>query len=162
MAEEEGFDKQNSGSSKKTILIATIIFIQFIIAAVVVVYVIIPKVSGSNGEEEAEEKVAEERVRGQIYKISELAINPKGSMGRRFAVFEVALEMPDAEAVEKIKALHPFILDRYLTYLRTKTVKELSNHENLPGLKKELKNIANEEIGENLVMQIYFTRFVLE
>jgi flagellar FliL protein len=167
MADEEIVENEQekkSSGSKKTILIAAIIAIQVILAIVVVVFVILPKINAPEAEGEAAEAAEEtiKKERGLIYKVSDITLNPKGTMGKRFAVFEVALEVKTQEDLDKLSPLHAYIVDRFITYLRTKTVRELADHEQLPVFKEDLKNIANEEIGEDLVMTAYFTRFVLE
>jgi len=158
-------EAQEAPKKKKGLLIGIIILVQLIVAAVLVIFIIYPKFAG-NGEE-AEEKPKEKTEEaghqlGPTYTISDLTVNPKGSMGRRFAVFEVVLEMNDAAYIEKITQIKPVIVDRFLSYLREKTVAEFSSSEQMKIIRNDLKNIVNSVLNEDAVKNLYFTRYVLE
>ncbi|HGY55132.1 MAG TPA: flagellar basal body-associated FliL family protein [Caldithrix abyssi] len=163
---------KGKSSNSKIILISTIVFIQVVAAITLIVFVILPKYQETSAEPDQtqEESVNEgsanedegPRELGQIYKISDLTVNPKGSMGRRFAVFEVALEVETVEDVDILKRYHPLIVDGYINFLRKKTVFELATDDSLSVIKNHLKEITNEVVGQDLVYNIYFTRFVLQ
>ncbi len=150
---------------KKGFLFLTIILVQIIAAIALVVFVIYPKFAGSTdpgADQQKEAGVKEGNTLGTLFSISNLTVNPKGSMGRRFAVFEVALEVHDPKAVEKLTAYKPVIVDQFLKYLRSKTIEEYSNVQEMDAIRNDLKNIANSVIQEKVVTNLYFTRYVLE
>lgn len=157
--------KPSGGKKGMLILIAGVVML--VVAIALVVFVIFPKYQELTGQadpmEEVEEKVSEEPVEiGKILKIENITINPKGSMGRRFAVFEIALEYHDSELEPTLKTYMPIILDRYQTYLRSKTVLELSTTDYIDTIRSDLKAIVNDLLKSDKISNLYFTRFVLQ
>ena len=146
-------------------LIITLILVQVIAAIAIVYFLIVPKLwpaaEAQNGEKaKVEKKVKKEP--GIIYTISDITINPKDSYGRRFAVFEIALELPNEDAKDELEKMKPIIVDRILQYLRSRTVAELTTTTNVTQMKTDLKDDINEILGQDLVQNLYFTKFVLE
>jgi len=152
----------------KTMIIIGAGVVMIVVAVVLVVFVLFPKYQEMTGQasSEPEEVVVEEKPMelGQIFKIENITINPKGSMGRRFAVFEVALEYDDADPGfgDQIFKLQPVITDKFISYLRTKTVMELSRDTEIDTIRLHLKNIVNDLFKKEAISNLYFTRFVLE
>ena len=177
LSELEGFvteetPKQPSqGGIKKWLIYGGIGLIAAIAAGSLVYFILFPKYQEwqtnklleeqNIGSTQEEEEVEREEI-GQTYTISDLTINPKNSMGRRYAVFEVVLEVKDAGTVEQLKRYHPIIMDRFISYLRQKTMLELADDNYITKIKKDLMGIVNKILGEELVYDLYFTRFVLE
>ncbi|MCD4691642.1 MAG: flagellar basal body-associated FliL family protein [Calditrichales bacterium] len=161
--EQESSEEVYPGKKKNWGLIIGVVLAQLIAVGFIVKFLVFPS-EGESSEsvEEEAEQVEETKGIGLIYKISDLTINPKNSMGKRFAVFEVALEVEDAAAVEELKKYNPIIVDRFIGYFRTKTVLELSSQESLVSIKKDLKEIVNDVMQEEVVNNLYFTRYVLE
>ncbi len=161
--EQESSEEVYPGKKKNWGLIIGVVLVQLIVAVFIIKFLVFPN-EGESSEsvEEEAEQVEETKEMGFIYKISNLTINPKNSMGRRFAVFEIALEVEEAATVEELKKYHPIIVDRFIGYFRTKTVLELSSQESLVTIKSDLKNIVNKIMLEEVVNNLYFTRYVLE
>jgi len=157
--------EKSEKKKKKTIILIGLVVFQLILALIVVKFFIYPWYinNSSNADSTAEtEEMNEKRSLGMIYKISDLTVNPKGSGGRRFAVFELALSVPNQITVETIKKYEPVIKDRYIQYFRSKSVSDLSVDSVIVQAKIDLKNIANDIIGKKDIQDIYFTRFVLQ
>jgi flagellar basal body-associated protein FliL len=164
-------EKENNGQEpeapkkKKGLLIVIIVLAQLVVAAALVIFIIYPKYAGNGSEQEEApaEKTEEAGAQlGPTYTISDLTVNPKGSMGRRFAVFEVVLEMNDAAYIEKVKQIKPVIVDKFLSYLREKTVADFSMSEQMKIIRNDLRKIVNAVLDEDAVKNLYFTRYVLE
>ena len=161
-------DKEGNSKSggKKSILLLIVGLVMIVLAAVLVIFVIFPKFQQMNGsvpEEEVVEEVKEEPAKiGNILKIENITINPKGSLGRRFAVFEIALEYSNPELEPTLKTYMPIILDRYQTYLRTKTVRDLTSVTEIDSIRSDLKQIVVDMLKTDEVTNLYFTRFVLQ
>jgi flagellar basal body-associated protein FliL len=97
-----------------------------------------------------------------MYKIENLTVNPKGSRGMRFAVFEFSLEVPGEEEVAILDKYKTVLIDNYIAYFRHRSMKELANDSLLDSLKTDISNIANNVLGSKLVHNVYFTQFVLQ
>lgn len=161
---DESFD-QGQPRKSKLIFLGSVVILPLIAAIILVVFVIFPKYQSQaqespNPKQKTESKKKKEI--GQIYTISDLTVNPRNSLGRRYAVFEIALEVPNQKAIDKLKRYHPIIMDRFLEYLRNRSVQELSGEMSVDQLKQEMIGLVNEILNEDLVMDLYFTRFVLE
>ena len=168
MADEEKKEEVPVKKKSKTMLVIIIGVVLLLISIALVIFVIFPKyqeMTGASQEDTTEVKEAEEMkpAIGLIYKISNITINPKGSMGRRFAVFEVALEYHTPELEKEITTLEPIIMDHFIKYLRTKTVLQLTQEEEMEQIRVDMKKIVNGILKkENAVTNIFFTRYVLE
>ncbi len=168
MAEQnEGTQVPEQKNPTKWGLIIGLIGVQIVLAFALVYFLILPRLyPQSEAEEQAEkqEEVKENKSKdvGVIITISDLTVNPKDSYGRRFAVFEIALEVPDEEAKGKVDKYKPMVVDQILQYLRSRTVAELTVALDIEQMKSELIDIVNQTVGEKVVTNLYFTRFVLE
>lgn len=167
MADEEIMPQPElkENKSKKLMIYGGIGLAQVIVAFVLVYFIIYPKYlewtqGGGSTQEEIEKK--ERKPLGLLYTISSLTINPRDSRGNRFAVFEVVLELEDEETKVLVTQYEPVIVDRMLAFLRTKSVDELSFLNLTTDIKTELMHITNEILVDKKVINIYFTRFVLE
>lgn len=164
--EQEAIVEEKPKGGKTMILLGAGLAM-IVVAVVLVVFVLFPKYQELTGQtsSEPEEIVEEEKPvsLGNIFKIENITINPKGSMGRRFAVFEVALEYgDDPEFGDTLFKLQPMIIDRFISYLRTKTVMELSRSTEIDTIRFHMKNIVNDMVKREAISNLYFTRFVLE
>lgn len=151
----------------KTMMIIGAGVAMIVVAVVLVVFILFPKYQELTGQDtaEQEEVIKEEpKTLGQVFKIENITINPKGSMGRRFAVFEVALEYQDSdpEFGNTLFSLQPVIMDRFISYLRTKTVMELSKESQIDTIRYHMRDIVNDLVKKEAITHLYFTRFVLE
>ena len=164
--EEQNVEAKGKPGGKKTMLLLIVGIVMIVVAALLVVFIIYPKyqqISGAAPEEEVAEEVPEGPVKiGKILKIENITINPKGSQGRRFAVFEMALEYSNPELEPTLKTYMPIILDRYQTYLRTKTVKDLTSVSEIDSIRSDLKQIVVDMLKTDEITNLYFTRFVLQ
>jgi len=161
MAEEKAPEAKNP---TKWGLIISLFFIQILLAVVLVYFLILPRLSPASSNNSTKEEIAktESKEPGILVTIDNLTINPKGSYGRRYAVFEVALEVPDEDAKKEIEKFKPKIVDSYILYLRSKTIEELTVKLDIELMKKEMIDQVNKILGKPLVQNLYFTRFVLE
>jgi flagellar FliL protein len=100
---------------------------------------------------------------GPIVQLEELVVNPAGSLGRRFLVVKVALELSDAAAQEEISRQMPVINDGLIRLLSSKSVEYLSNITSRDSLREEMRLAINESLrGDNGVSKVFFTGFVLQ
>jgi len=167
LKETEGTEQEAPKGGSKTMMLIIIGVVMLLVSVALVVFVIFPKyqqLTGTGDETEVvEEAPAEGPTQiGQVFTIDNLTINPKGSMGRRFAVFEIVLEFERPELSSTLTTLKPIIMDNYLTYLRTKTVVELSRPAEMDSIRSNLKKIVNGLLKSDEITNLYFTRFVLE
>ena len=100
---------------------------------------------------------------GPIVQMEELVVNPAGSMGRRFLVVKVALELSDAVVQEEVTRQMPVINDGLIKLLSSKSVEYLSNITSRDSLREEMRLAVNETLrGNKGVSKVFFTGFVLQ
>ncbi len=166
VAEEKSMAKEETKPNQtKWGLIIGLVLVQVIAAIAIVYFLILPRLwpdTADQGKAKAKIEKKENKEPGVIYTISDITINPKDSYGRRFAVFEIALELPNEDAKAELDKMKPIIVDRILQYLRSRTVAELTTTTNVAQIKSDLKSDINEILGQELVQNLYFTKFVLE
>lgn len=167
MAENEEKDltmDEIEGKSKSGMLLFIGIFVaQILIATAIVIFYVMPILNpGGDEDESSAEEASSKEVLQLSYKLSNLTVNPRNSMGRRFAVFEVVMEVSDEMAMTLLKKREPILRDRFINYLRSMTIADLSMDKTMDEGRNRLQEIANEIIEAPKVTQVYFTRFVLQ
>jgi flagellar basal body-associated protein FliL len=170
--EEVEESKEPEKKSSKAGLYIGIIVIQLLVAGFLIWKYVMPEynevtelnkaASGNADKDGEEEEVPELTEPGVMYKIENLTVNPKGSRGMRFAVFEFSLEVPGPDEVAMLDKYKTVLIDNYIAYFRHRSMKELSNDSLLDSLKTDISNIANNVLGSKLVHNVYFTQFVLQ
>jgi len=113
-------------------------------------------------ENVAEEEDAEPLELGVMYQVESLTVNPRGTRGMRFAIFEFSLEVPGEDEIQILEKYKMVLVDNYISYFRNQTMNTLADDTKIDSLKLNLANIANEVVGQKIVHNVYFTRFVLE
>ncbi len=160
---EQNQDAFGQPKKKKTGLIIVIGIVQLVAAVLLVWFFLYPRYLSDNQAQAEESKEEPKQEIGSLYKITDITVNPKNTMGRRFAVFEVTLEVHSEEVKKELDKFKPIIKDRFIGYFRTKTVGELASHTMWDQIKSDLKGIVNQTLGrKEAVRQLYFTRYVLE
>lgn len=168
--EEVDEEPEPEEKSSKTILYTVIIVVQLLIAGFLIWKFVMPEynelaeLNEAISEEVEEEDIEEDEPRelGLMYKIENLTVNPKGTRGMRYAVFEFSLEVEGDDEITMLEKYKTVLIDSYIAYFRNRTMKDLANDELLDSLKLDLSDIANNVIGGEFVNNVYFTRFVLE
>ncbi len=144
-----------------------LIVAQLVVAMVLVKFIIYPKYSNWAQQKQLEKltrkkEPEKQKEMGFTYKISDMTTNPQNSMGTRFAVFEIVLEVPKQEDLDELKKYDPVIRDKFIKYFRSKSVSELSYVSFMDSSKADLKGIVDSILQQNMVEHVYFTRFVLQ
>ncbi|KAA3617615.1 MAG: hypothetical protein D8M58_01345 [Calditrichaeota bacterium] len=170
--EEVVEEQEPEKKSSKAGLYIAIIVVQLLVAGFLIWKFVMPEYNEltelndqvAQQEEGAENDEDEEGPKelGLMYKIENLTVNPKGTRGMRYAVFEFSLEVPSEEEMATLDKYKTVLIDNYIAYFRNRTMKDLANDSLLDSLKLDISDIANNVLGDELVNNVYFTRFVLE
>ncbi len=174
MAEEEVQDSPKP-KGKKGLLITVILLLQVVIAVALVYFIIMPKFMDNKKSEVTEEEKQEEKAEkekpetgqqkkelGAIHKITSLTVNPKDSNGRHYAVLDIGMELMTADQLEELKKYEPIIIDRFISYLRNKTMAELATENTQASMKMDMMRMVNSLMADSMVTNIYFTKYILE
>lgn len=162
MAEEAQVEVQGQepqgkkGGKKKLLLFLAIGIVIIILAGAVVAFLTSPK-----GEEEkkAEKGHPKETI---IYSMEPIVVNLFDPTGRRYLQVGLALELGDKKLEEEIKNNEPKIKDVVIRVLSSKTPEDVLQPEAKDMIKNELLQKINSALGEEIVLNVYITQYIVE
>ena len=159
-AEAPAKEKKSLGFMTKILLVAVLLVFQITAAYFGVNYLFF-----GNSPSEASAPVEETGYGevGPIIQLNELVVNPAGSMGRRFLVVKIALELLDVAVQKELDQQMPLINDGLIRLLSSKNVEYLSNVAARDTLREEVRVVINDRLpSQDGVTNVFFTGFVLQ
>lgn len=166
---EEGEGEE--GGKKKSpmmLIIIGVVALLLIIAIVVVVLVL-------GGEEEPPEgavsetkkvskqiKEATEAQLGPVVPMEQFIVNLVSNNGRRYLKTEMQFELSGEELMEEAQNKQPLIRDVIIRTLSSKTYEEISTENGKIRLKEELIGNINAKLVDGEVVNVFFTKFVVQ
>ena len=97
-----------------------------------------------------------------LHILDNLVVNPAGSEGTRYLLISVAIEPEDPSLVEELAAMDVALRHGLLSFLGSKTVRELSDISSREALVEEMKASLSHEVGEDLIHRIYLPQYVIQ
>ena len=121
----------------------------------------------TSGKKEGEGEAKKEHVKKEVknfslYSLEPIVVNLLDPTGKRYIQIGLALALPDKKYEEEIKEKEPIIKDVVITVLSSKTPEEVLQPEAKEEIKKELLEKLNEVLGEDIVLGIYITQYIVE
>ena len=162
MAEEaqvEGKEEKGKKGGKKKLLLFLIVGIVVIVVAGTAVLLLTSPKGGGEGGEEVKKSHPENTV---IYSMEPIVVNLFDPTGRRYIQIALALELENKKMEEEVKNNEPKIKDVIISVLSSKTPEEVLQPQAKELIKKELLQKINEVLGENVVLHIYITQYIVE
>ncbi len=159
MAEEvktEEKEKKIKKISKKKLLLFLVIGLVIIVLAGSVIAVF---TTFKGGKEKEKEKIPKETV---IYGMEPIVVNLFDPTGKRYLQVRLALELRDKKVEEEIKISEPKIKDVIISTLSTKTPEDVLQPEAKDLIKNELLQKINSALGEEAILNIYITQYIVE
>ena len=80
----------------------------------------------------------------------------------RFITYGLSFEVRDEGRLEELVNLKPKLMDKVLSMLAQKTFQELNNVQGRFVLRQEILDVANQMLGDELVLNVYFHQFVVQ
>jgi len=100
---------------------------------------------------------------GPIMQMEDIVVNPAGSLGRRFLVVKVALELMSEQIQDDVEQQMPLINDGLINLLASKNIEYLSNVAVRDSLREEMRLAINDRLpGGEGISRLYFTGFILQ
>jgi len=101
--------------------------------------------------------------RGNLVSVGEFTTNINDVAGTRFLKVEVFVEVSEEnkKAAAEIESYMPIIKDSVLTILSSKTAADLDTN-NREKIKLEIKKDLNRKIGSEVILNVYFTSFIMQ
>ncbi|MBO8143706.1 MAG: flagellar basal body-associated FliL family protein [Thermodesulfobacterium sp.] len=153
---QEGNQKPKKGSKKKLLLFLISGLLIMILAGVMVLFLTSPK-----GEEEKEVK-KEHHKETFIYAMEPVVVNLFDPTGKRYLQIGLAFELGDKKLEEEVKNNEPKIKDVVISVLSSKTPEEVLQPEAKELIKNELLHKINSALGEEVILNIYITQYIVE
>ena len=133
--------------------------VMMIVGIVVLVAVLIVGKMFLGGAKAADKKPVEEI--GITLPLDEFMVNLAGG-GEHYLRANIALGMKKGITEEQAKEHVSAIRDTILTVLTEQTLKDLSSSKTREAMKGTLKTHLNKELGDELVVKVYFTSFATQ
>ena len=173
--EQEQEEQKPKGGNKKLIIIIAVVVIVLILGGVGAFFALSGKkapskaTTGEAAATEAEAPEAEgeaaaegegEKVEASLFPLETFIVNlqVKGS----FLKTDMQLEFKTGEDVKKAEKEVPRLRDTVIRILSSKTATEILASEGKEKLKDEVRTAVNELLGEEKVLEVYFTEFIIQ
>ncbi len=114
------------------------------------------------GGEKKEEVKKQPETPAVLYSLDPIVVNLYDPTGKRYMQIRLALALPNKKAEEEIKDKEPIIKDAIITYLSAKTPEEVIQPEAKEIIKRDLVKRINQALGEDLVLKVYITQYIVE
>lgn len=162
-APKENQEQAQEGGKKKgkKLLLLIIIAVVVLVAGGGAAYFFVFK-GGGEKKENAQAKKESKDATGVNFSFEPFVVNLMDSGGTKYLKVSIQIELADAKLIEKAKARTPQLRDAVITLLSTKTSEELISSEGKIILKDEIKQRANQILGEGTVLNVYLTEFVMQ
>ena len=97
-----------------------------------------------------------------MHVLENLVLNPAGSGGSRFLLFNVSIETGSKAADDEFTARDAELRDIVLTQLGTKTVEQLVDMASREAIKLEVQTAIAKRFGKASVKRLFFPQFVVQ
>lgn len=161
MAEEVVKEEAKGKGGKKKLFLILILGIVMISLAGGGVFFLLSK-KGSETEEAKKGKKAKGSEHTVFIDMDPIIVNLLDPTGKRYLQIRMSLEVADKKVEEEIKKKDPIIKDIILNTLSGKTVEEVIVPEAKDKIKQELLKKINETLGEELILNLYITQYIVE
>lgn len=146
------------GKKKGKLLIIIIAAIVLIAAGAGAYFFVFSKKTDNKGEASKQSK----ETSGVNFSFDPFVVNLMDSGGTKYLKVSIQIELADAKIMEKAKSKTPQLRDAIITLITNKTSEELITAEGKIMLKDEIKQRANQILGEGTVLNVYLTDFVMQ
>jgi flagellar FliL protein len=104
----------------------------------------------------------EEDIPGVMYSLKTFIVNLADSGQDRYIRVTMDLEVKDQESADNIEKMLPKVRDRILTILPTRSSADIQSSAGKTALRDEIISSLNNILKKDVVLNIYFTEFVIQ
>jgi len=110
-----------------------------------------------------EEDISEEDYKNSYtFVLDEIVINPAGTRGGKFIVISLSVIAKGKDVDKKVELKMPAIRDAINTLIARKTVVWLSDIDNRPFLREDIKLLLESILKESKILRVYFTKYLFQ
>ena len=153
-------------SSKKAVMIVAVVALQLVAA-----YFLVGFFLRHGGPDQQDAGASQQAIATQrdpdpnfdhVYVVKDLVVNPAGTNGLRFLLTTVGLEVTSEETVKELEKRDVQIHDSIIGILTSKTLPELDDTNSRDSLKYSIRDSINNELVTGKVMNVYFSKFIIQ
>ncbi|MCL4539911.1 MAG: flagellar basal body-associated FliL family protein [Bacteroidetes bacterium] len=97
-----------------------------------------------------------------VYVVKDMIVNPAGTNGLRFLLTTIGLEVTSEATVQELQKRTVQIHDAIINILTSKTLPELDDISSRDSLKVEIKRKLNQDLTTGSVLNVYFSKFIIQ
>jgi flagellar FliL protein len=167
--DEENSDRSNKKKGSKKVIIIVAAVLLLVIGSLAAAYFtgllnpVIAMVSGSEGQDNAEENGKKDLMEVVFFPLEEIVVNI-GSGGRdsSFLKVRINLELESPDDIPKIETVLPRIMDKFQVYLRELRLEDLKGAAGMYRLREELLSRVNNAAAPTKVNDVLFKEMLIQ
>lgn len=160
--------KKSARKSRKLLMIVAVVLAQLVAAYFLVGFFF------NQGGSDSQAQVAggKSALRGKkaggdsnfdnVFIIKDLIVNPAGTNGLRFLLTTIGLEVSSKQTEQECEKRNVEIHDAIINILTSKTLPELDDVSARKTLKEEIKKQINVDLTTGKVINVYFSKFIIQ
>ncbi len=157
MEEEREEEQEEQPKKKKGKMLVLLVLVVVFLAAAAGGYFFFMKKGNTASRQTPEEETADKTV---LVPFEPFILNLMEH--GRFLKFSMQLELVSEKYREMVESKVPLIRDAIITLVSSKSVESLSSPEGKMQLKDEIILRANQAVGRDVIVGVYFTEFVMQ
>lgn len=166
---ESAAAKRPAGKSKKLIVIVAVVAAQLVVAYFLVGFFLSHGGPGYRSPAAAASAQTAKAKRDSdggnfdhVFIVKDLIVNPAGTNGLRFLLTTIGLEVTSAKTEKECEKRNVEIHDAIINILTSKTLPQLDAVDSRDTLKSEIKNQINKDLATGSVLNVYFSKFIIQ
>ncbi|MCL5035334.1 MAG: flagellar basal body-associated FliL family protein [Bacteroidetes bacterium] len=97
-----------------------------------------------------------------VFVVKDMIVNPAGTNGLRFLLTTIGLEVTSEATMQELQKRTVQIHDAIINILTSKTLPELDDINSRDSLKVEIKQKLNKDLTTGSVLNVYFSKFIIQ
>lgn len=160
--------KKSAGKSRKMLLIVAVVLTQLVAAYFLVGFFFNQGGAASQAQVAAGKSVSRGKKAGgdsnfdNVFIVKDLIVNPAGTNGLRFLLTTIGLEVTSKETEQECEKRNVEIHDAIINILTSKTLPELDDVNSRKTLKEEIRKEINSDLTTGEVINVYFSKFIIQ
>jgi len=155
-----------ANKSKKALVIVAVVIIQLLAAYFLIGFFL--KRGSPAGDSDTSTVAAKQAVQtgdpnfDHVYVVKDMIVNPAGTNGLRFLLTTIGLEVTSEETVKELEKREVQVHDGIINILTAETLPQLDDTASRDSLKVVIKSQINKDLTTGQVINVYFSKFIIQ